>query len=121
MLGIAPFGVRVGPWGMNWPLMYLLCFDETSIPVDKEGSRVRNKMAFFLCAIPLALWRKVQAILMIDRSMCTDNRYYSLNYMPVVCLYVSQRCYMIDKKSVDMFGADRRIQGGVATLFTVLS
>jgi hypothetical protein len=99
--------------------MYLLCCDETSNPVDTEGSRVRNKMAFFLCAIPLALWRKVQAV-MIDRSMCTDNRYYSLNYMSAVCLYVAQRCYMIDKRSVDMFGADRRIQGGVA-IFIILS
>ena len=73
-------------------------------------------MAFFLDAVCIAKWRQTQGILMIDRSMCTDNRYYSLNYMSAVCLYVAQRCYMIDKRSVDMFGADRRIQGGVATL-----
>jgi hypothetical protein len=73
-------------------------------------------MAFFLDAVFVAKWRQMQAILMIDRSMCTDNKYYSLNYMSAVCLYVAQRCYMIDKRSVDMFGADRRIQGGVATL-----
>jgi hypothetical protein len=73
-------------------------------------------MAFFLDAVFVAKWRQMQAILMIDRSMCTDNKYYSLKYMSAVCLYVAQRCYMIDKRSVDMFGADRRIQGGVATL-----
>jgi hypothetical protein len=82
-----------------------------SIPVDKEGSRVRNKMAFFLDAVFVAKWRQMQVILMIDRSMCTDIKYYSLNYMSAVCLYVAQRCCMIDKRSVDMFGADRKDTG----------